>query len=156
MSNLNKKKISKILDIGSSFLFLDSAKILEKKKCAIGQSKINSSHWTFSSHLLKDPIFPGALLVEIMCQTAMLIVYKDIEKYYNAKGFLRAVNINFKNTLKRKISPIKIRSEAKKISLKRGISIYKVKITSLNNKTVFADGEITHFVPLKFIKKQVD
>ena len=58
--------------------------------------------------------------------------------------------------IKRKISPIKIRSEAKKISLKRGISIYKVKITSLNNKTVFADGEITHFVPLKFIKKQVD
>jgi len=127
---------------------------LKKKECAIGQYKIKRSHWTFSSHLLKDPIFPGALLVEIMCQTAMLIIYKDIEKYYSAKGFLRAVNIDFKNTLKRKISPIKIRSEAKKISQKRGISNYKVKITSLNNKTVFAEGEITHFVPLKFVKKK--
>ena len=83
----------------------------------------------------------------------MLIIYEDIEKYYNAKGFLRSVNIDFKNTLKKKLSPIKIRSEAKKISFKRGISVYEVKITSLNNKTVFADGEITHFVPLKFVKK---
>ncbi len=154
MIKLNKKKISKILDIGAQFLFLDSAKILEKKNCAISQYKIKSSHWTFSSHLLKDPIFPGALLVEIMCQTAMLIIYRDIQKYFNAKGFLRSVNIDFKNTIKKKHSPIKIRSEAKKISFKRGISIYKVKITSLNNKIVFADGEITHFVPLKFIKKK--
>lgn len=154
MSNLNKKKISKILDIGASFLFLDSAKILKKKNCAIGQYKIKSSHWTFSSHLLKDPIFPGALLVEIMCQTAMLIIYRDIQKYFSAKGFLRSVNIVFKNTLKKELSPVKIRSEAKKISFKRGISIYKVKITSLNNRTVFADGEITHFVPIKFSKKK--
>tara|TARA_Y100000817_G_C16724394_1_gene485089 strand:+ start:297 stop:761 length:465 start_codon:yes stop_codon:yes gene_type:complete len=154
MSNLNKKKISKILDIGAPFLFLDSAEILEKKNCAIGQYKIKSSHWTFSSHLLNDPIFPGALLVEIMCQTAMLIIYRDIQKYYSAKGFLKSVNIDFKNTLKRELSPIRIKSEAKKISFKRGISIYKVKITSLNNRIVFADGEITHFVPLKFSKKK--
>ena len=60
----------------------------------------------------------------------------------------------FKNTLKRELAPIKIKSEAKKISFKRGISIYKVKITSLNNRIVFADGEITHFVPLKFSKKK--
>ena len=83
-----------------------------------------------------------------------MIIYRDIQKYFNAKGFLRSVNIDFKNTIKKKHSPIKIRSEAKKISFKRGISIYKVKITSLNNKIVFADGEITHFVPLKFIKKK--
>ena len=65
MSNLNKKKISKILDIGLSFLFLDSAKIFKKKNCAVGLYKIKSSHWTFASHLLKDPIFPGVLLIEI-------------------------------------------------------------------------------------------
>ena len=152
MSYLNKKKLSKILDIGTSFLFLDSAKIFKKKNCAVGLYEIKSSHWTFSSHLLKNPTFPGVLLTETMCQTAMLIIYKGIEKFYSSKGFLRSINIDFKNTIKRELSPIKVRSTAKKISFKRGISIYKVKITSLNNKTVFADGEITHFVPLKFLK----
>ena len=150
---LNKKEISKYLDIGPFFLFLDSAKILKKKNCAIGKLKIKKFHWTFSDHLLSKPIFPGTLLVETMCQTAMLIIYKNTEKEYSSKGVLRSVNITFKNALEKKLTPINLKSEAKKISYKRGVSVYSVKITSINNKTIFAEGSITHFISLKFLKK---
>ena len=84
MENFNKKKISKLLDIGPSFLFLDSAKIIKKKNYAIARLKIRSSHWTFSSHLLSKPIFPGSLLVEAMCQTAMLIIYRNTKEDYTS------------------------------------------------------------------------
>lgn len=154
MENFNKKKISKLLDIGPSFLFLDSAKIIKKKNYAIARLKIRSSHWTFSSHLLSKPIFPGSLLVEAMCQTAMLIIYRNTKEDYTSKGVLRSVNIDFKNALIKKKTSINIKIEAKKISYKRGISIYSVKITSTNNKIVFAEGEITHFIPLKFFKEK--
>ena len=151
--NLNKKKISKLLDIGSAFLFIDQAVIYDKKKICITKTNIKKTHWTFSSHLLSKPIFPGALLIEIMCQTAMLNIYKKTNKIYNSTGFLSSVDIKFKNVIKKKMAPLIIQSEAKEISYNRGLSIYEVRTYSKNSKIVFADGKITHFIPINFLKK---
>lgn len=154
MSYLDKKKISKQLDIGSSFLFLDKAKIFEKKSSALGKLKIRNSHWSFSSHLIKQPMFPGVFLVEALCQTAMLIIYKKFTQNLKSKGFLRNVNVTFRNVISKKNTPLEIKTFAKKISSVRGVSIYFVKATSLNGKTTFADGEIIHFVPLEIKKNK--
>ena len=51
------------------------------------------------------------------------------------------------------MAPLIIQSEAKEISYNRGLSIYEVRTYSKNSKIVFADGKITHFIPINFLKK---
>jgi|ETNmetMinimDraft_20_1059909.scaffolds.fasta_scaffold194718_1 3-hydroxymyristoyl/3-hydroxydecanoyl-(acyl carrier protein) dehydratase len=143
---LTKSQICKLLDISSAFLFLNSSKISKKKKEVIGKFKIPRSHWIFSAHLISDPMFPGVFLVEAMCQTAMLMIYLNLKKN-SPRGVLRSVDITFKNPVKRKTTPLILRTEAKEISSKRGISNFSVKISSFDNKITYAEGSIVHFLP---------
>jgi 3-hydroxymyristoyl/3-hydroxydecanoyl-(acyl carrier protein) dehydratase len=153
---LNKLQISRCLNISNNFLFLNSCKINKKKKTIYGEFKISKKNWIFSSHLIDEPIFPGTLIAESLCQTAMVMIYKKITNKSN-RGYLSSINISFKKKIHPKLKNLTFKTEAKEIFSSRGVSIFKVKITCRNKKIIYAEGEIKHFNSKEFlpIKKNI-
>jgi len=147
---LNKLQISRCLNISNDFLFLNSCKISKKRKTIYGEFKISKKNWIFSSHLIDEPIFPGSLITESMCQTAMVMIYQKKSKE-SSRGYLSSLNISFKNKIHPKLKKLIFKTEAKEMFYKRGVSIYKVKFTCKDKKVVYAEGEITHFNSKEFL-----
>lgn len=149
---LNKSKIKKLLNIESGFLYIDTGRILKNKNISISETKINPSDKIFKEHLKDDPVYPGVLLIEMMCQTTMLDIYNKNLRNYSSRGFLTSVNIHFKNTLRQKNCPTTLRSKSVRVFFKRGISVYKVKILNKKTNATLAQGEVSHFIS-PFLKK---
>lgn len=56
------------------FLFVDSVKIIEPAKRAVGKRKIRPDEWFFKGHFPGYPILPGVLIVESLAQTACVLL----------------------------------------------------------------------------------
>jgi len=56
------------------FLFVDSVKIIEPLKRAVGKRKIRPDEWFFKGHFPGYPILPGVLIVESLAQTACVLL----------------------------------------------------------------------------------
>ncbi|QCI21547.1 3-hydroxyacyl-ACP dehydratase FabZ [Buchnera aphidicola (Hyadaphis tataricae)] len=144
--SVNAKSILKILPHRYPFLMIDKVITFKIFKClkAIKNCSINEPF--FQGHFLKNPIFPGVLIIEAMAQASGILIYKstgelNINKLYH---FVGMDNVRFKKNVipGDQILIEVIWSEVNKKILKfKNIAIVKnnivCKSTIIFSKTVF-------------------
>jgi 3-hydroxymyristoyl/3-hydroxydecanoyl-(acyl carrier protein) dehydratase len=142
------QKISKLLDIHDPFLFVDRARLFNYNLLSGAQSEyvVDSSHWIFKSHMRNNPVFPGALLGECLCQTAMIDVYSRLKSELN-RGLLRSTDFTFLNKVTCETGPVTLIAVAKLLSLKRGVSTYALNLDDYNSGKRIAQGSLCHVIP---------
>jgi 3-hydroxymyristoyl/3-hydroxydecanoyl-(acyl carrier protein) dehydratase len=150
----NKIQLIELLRIGPRFLFIDEAEYSERDKSVVTKYCLKEDHWIFESHLLGNPVFPGNLLSELACQSAMVNAYQDVVSNYD-RGLLRSVNFTFF----KKIEFYCNRNQTLLCTVdlmekKRGISKFQAKIY-LNTKAniLICAGDIVHSISLVHVKK---
>ncbi|QCI20965.1 3-hydroxyacyl-ACP dehydratase FabZ [Buchnera aphidicola (Hyperomyzus lactucae)] len=100
-NTLNIKKIFKILPHRYPFLLID--RVLNFKNFeflnAIKNCTINEPY--FQGHFVKEPIFPGVLIIEAMAQAASILIYKSIGQLHINKlyYFVGIDSTRFKKTV---------------------------------------------------------
>lgn len=86
-NTLNIKKIFEILPHRYPFLLID--RVLNFKNFeflnALKNCTVNEPY--FQGHFLKEPIFPGVLIVEAMAQAASILIYKSINQFNLNKSY---------------------------------------------------------------------
>ena len=144
----NKTQLTEFLRIGSEFLFIDEAYYSEVNRSVRSKYCLSENHWIFKSHLLGNPVFPGNLLSELSCQSAMVSVYQDVVSDAE-RGFLRSVNftffkkIEFDHTGNQSIECL-----INLLESRRGISKFQAKIF-LGNRVdqLICAGQVVHARP---------
>lgn len=72
--NLNKKQLSKILNIEDPFLIIDNVINIIPFKSGTGIKKIKKNEWFFKCHLINNPLMPGTLQTEAMLQSIISVI----------------------------------------------------------------------------------
>ncbi|AEO08042.1 3-hydroxyacyl-ACP dehydratase FabZ [Buchnera aphidicola] len=136
---LNINKIFEILPHRYPFLLIDRIVHLENFKYlkAIKNCTINEPY--FQGHFIKEPIFPGVLIIEAMAQASSILIYKstgqlNINKLYY---FVGIDNARFKNIV---IPGDQIIIEITFLQSKRNMFIFKNKATV--NKNIICKSKI--------------
>lgn len=149
----NKNQLVELLKIGPKFLLIDEAQYLDGDKSVIATYLLKNDHWIFDSHLIGNPVFPGNLLSELACQSAMISVYQD-NLTNTDRGLLRSVDFTFykkiefqDNGMQQLLCTIKLIEE------KRGISKFKANIfLDKGTGLLVCAGNIVHAKSLVKIK----
>lgn len=79
-NNLNIKKILKILPHRYPFLLIDRVLKLSTFKYLKATKNCTINEPFFQGHFLKDPVFPGVLIIESMAQAAGILIYESTGK----------------------------------------------------------------------------
>lgn len=145
---ISSQKISKLLDIHDPFLFINRARLFKDDLVSGAQSEyiVDSSHWIFKSHMRSKPVFPGVLLGECLCQTAMIDLYSRSESEMN-RGLLRSIDFTFISKVTCEAGPVTMMAVATLVSIKRGISTYSLHLDDCNSGKRIAQGSICHVIP---------
>jgi 3-hydroxymyristoyl/3-hydroxydecanoyl-(acyl carrier protein) dehydratase len=93
MQILNQAEISKILDIGSNFLFVDSFENLNLGIDGRATYIFDERHKFIKSHFTSKVVIPGALIMESMLQAMALTIYNA--EYWEGIALVANVNIEF-------------------------------------------------------------
>ena len=93
MQILNQAQISKILDIGSNFLFVDSFENLNLGIDGRATYIFDERHKFIKSHFTSKVVIPGALIMESMLQAMALTIYNA--EYWEGIALVANVNIKF-------------------------------------------------------------
>ena len=144
----DKKQLTDLLRIGSDFLFIDEANYHEISKSVYSKYFLSKDHWVFKSHLLGSPVFPGNLLSELSCQSAMISVYQDVVSDVN-RGYLRSVNFTFykKIDFESRCNQI-IYCSIDLVESRRGVSKFQAKIFLDNDPSqLICSGQVVHARP---------
>ena len=72
--NLNKKQLSKLLNINDPFLMIDNVKNIIPLKSGTGIKIIKKNEWFFKCHLTNNPLMPGTLQTEAMLQSIISVI----------------------------------------------------------------------------------
>ena len=140
-NKLNTNQIIEYLQITPPFLMIDYvANIIPGKKChAI--KKIKEDEWFFKSHLEKEQVMPGVLLIESMLQSLVLTIY-TMDNHKGKIAFVSQVTTK----LLSKVKPNnKLNIYAELLNYKRGISKGRA-LCKVNEKNV-CTGEFTLISP---------
>ncbi|QCI18222.1 3-hydroxyacyl-ACP dehydratase FabZ [Buchnera aphidicola (Aphis nasturtii)] len=129
------KKILKILPHRYPLLLIDRIldfKIFHYLK-ALKNCTINEPF--FQGHFLKDPVFPGVLIIEAMTQAAAILIYKSIKGSLNINKLYHFVGIENARFKKNIIPGDQIFIEVFYLENKRNLIKFKV-IAIVNNKNI--------------------
>ena len=77
---IEKENIKKIIPYGDEFLLIDKVLILEENRI-IAEKKVHKNDPVFKAHFIDFPIYPGALIIEGLGQSATLLVRSKIENH---------------------------------------------------------------------------
>ena len=122
--SLNINEITDYLEITPPFLMIDYVERLIPGKSCYAIKKLKKDDWFFKCHLEREQIMPGALQIEAMLQTLVLVIY-SIKGH---KGKLSYVT-DISTKLLSSVSPdCQLDIYADLLSYKRGIAIGEVKI----------------------------
>jgi 3-hydroxyacyl-[acyl-carrier-protein] dehydratase len=75
---LDVNRIKELIPHRDPFLWVDSIKIIEPGKNAIGTKHVKPDEDVFRGHFPGHPIFPGVLIIEAMAQTAGCLVVQSL------------------------------------------------------------------------------
>lgn len=95
----NKEKIKSILPQREPFLFIDEVIEVEEGKRVVAKKYLDPKANFFRGHFPGNPVMPGALTIEAMGQTSIILYYTarpDIAKT-NPDYYLSNVNATFKS-----------------------------------------------------------
>ncbi|MFH1956884.1 MAG: UDP-3-O-acyl-N-acetylglucosamine deacetylase [bacterium] len=104
------------------FLFVDSVKIIEPVKRAVGKRKIRPDEWFFKGHFPGYPIFPGVLIAEALAQTACVLILSKPELKGKLPFFMGIESVKFRrpvfpgDTLTLDIEVLRARMRGGKVS----------------------------------------
>lgn len=97
MTILSQREISKVLDIGSKFLFLDSCEIIEPGVSSRASYIFDGRHEYVSQHFLSGIVIPGVLILESMLQSMALTIYST--KSWMGLALVTDLNAQFLSSL---------------------------------------------------------
>jgi 3-hydroxyacyl-[acyl-carrier-protein] dehydratase len=148
-NSLNVDEIIEYLEITPPFLMIDSVeKIIPGKSC-YAIKKLKQDDWFFKCHLEREQIMPGALQIEAMLQTLVLVIY-TLDGHKGKLSFVSDITTK----LLSKVSPdSQLDIYANLLSYKRGIAkgIVEAKVSNLD----VCKGEFTlispHYMPISKI-----
>jgi 3-hydroxymyristoyl/3-hydroxydecanoyl-(acyl carrier protein) dehydratase len=145
------ERLGELLDVYPPFFFLDRARVFrdDRGNGAEAEYVIDKNHWIYKSHMPSQPVFPGALLCEFLCQTAMVEAYSRIN-LTEGRGFLRSIKFTFLNKISCENGAVSMVGVALLSSCKRGLSDYCVYAYDYKSGKRIAEGIITHSIPLNF------
>ncbi len=122
---LNKHDLMNLLPHRDPFLLVDEVQILEKGETAEAVFHVLPTLDFFKGHFPGNPILPGVLQIEIMAQTAGVVVLHAHEKKENLRVFLTSVeSAKFKKTV---VPPSDLKICVKKIKEKCSIFVFEGK-----------------------------
>ena len=138
MRILNQAEISKLLDIGSNFLFIDSYEILNPGIDGSATYIFDERHKFIKSHFTTRVVIPGVLIMESMLQAMALTIY-NTESW---KGIALVANVNTEF-----LTPLHLQSRIEnysRIVLKRGGRI-EGEVTCLSNEKIVSSMKCTYY-----------
>mgnify|MGYP000226908668 CR=1 FL=1 len=139
--SLNINEITDYLEITPPFLMIDYVERLIPGKSCYAIKKLKKDDWFFKCHLEREQIMPGALQIEAMLQTLVLVIY-SIKGH---KGKLSYVT-DISTKLLSSVSPdCQLDIYAVLLSYKRGVATGEVKIM-IGNKNI-CQGEFKLISP---------
>lgn len=135
---LNINQIKEIIPQRSPFLLVDRIDELEPGKRGIGRKCVTYNEPFFPGHFPEEPVMPGVLIVEALCQVGA-VVCLSAEEYKGKNAYVGGINkFKFRN----KVVPGDVLTlEVELIKSKGHIGIAKAK--AYDGEKVFAEGELT-------------
>ncbi|MCM8796107.1 MAG: 3-hydroxyacyl-ACP dehydratase FabZ [Candidatus Omnitrophica bacterium] len=95
----DKEKIKSILPQREPFLFIDEVIEVEEGKRVVAKKYLDPALDFFKGHFPGNPVMPGALIIEAMAQTGLILYYTT--KPHIAKThpdyYLTSINVTFKS-----------------------------------------------------------
>jgi beta-hydroxyacyl-ACP dehydratase FabZ len=136
------KDIIRILPHRYPFLLVDRIIEIELWKRAVGLKNVTSNEHFFQGHFPRNPIMPGALIVEAMAQVggilARLSVSGLLEKESNDSiYFISMDNVKFRKPV---VPGDQLRLEVQ--TLRTGSRIWKIAAKSFVEKDIVAEAEL--------------
>jgi len=136
------KDIIRILPHRYPFLLVDRIIEIELWKRAVGLKNVTSNEPFFQGHFPRNPIMPGALIVEAMAQVggilARLSVSGLLEKESNDSiYFISMDNVKFRKPV---VPGDQLRLEVQ--TLRTGSRIWKIAAKSFVEKDIVAEAEL--------------
>ena len=101
---LDLNQIEKILPQKDPFILIDKVTELEPGEKVVAVKDIKTNDWFFKGHFPGHPVMPGALIIEAMAQTSILLYYSKYKDSLKKKPdyYLGAIN---KATFKHPVGP---------------------------------------------------
>ena len=138
---LERKEISRQLDIKDPFLMIDEISIDISLSKAKSLKFLNKKEWFFLSHMTKSPVMPATLQMEGMLQTLVLLIY-NISNSKSSRSFIVDAKTKFHSKV---FSQSFINYHAELIHNRRGI--YKGIVIGKYNDDKICEGEFTYASP---------
>ncbi len=135
---LNINEIKEIIPQRSPFLLVDRIDELEPGIRGIGRKCVTYNEPFFPGHFPEEPVMPGVLVVEALCQVGA-VVCLSAEEFKGKNAYVGGINkFKFRN----KVVPGDVLTlEVELIKNKGHIGIAKAK--AYDEDKVFAEGELT-------------
>ena len=90
ISIYSSSEISRILNIGPEFIFVDSCEEIDPGKTSKMTFTFNNRHTFLWAHFLSEPMVPGVIIIEAMLQSIAITLYSDPRWL----GLALVVNVN--------------------------------------------------------------
>ncbi len=97
MTVLTQVEISKILQIGQDFLFVDTCEYLDPGARSNTTYLFDERHTFMKHHFLSETVIPGVLIIESMLQSMALTIYSD--KSWKGLALISGLNAQFLSSL---------------------------------------------------------
>jgi 3-hydroxymyristoyl/3-hydroxydecanoyl-(acyl carrier protein) dehydratase len=115
---MGKEEISKLIDIYPPFLMIDGVREVSPGKTSSCYVNVTGEEWYLKAHIPSLCLMPGTLLIELMLQTAVLMLY-TMEDFSGEKAIIQTIE----SKLIRNINPpTLIESFCEINSFRRGIA----------------------------------
>ncbi len=138
MKILGQAEISKILDIGFDFLFVDSFENLKSGESGGAKYLFDERHKFIKGHFISGVVIPGALILESMLQSMALTIYHA--EFWTGRALITNIEIEF-------LAPLPLQSQVEnycRIIINRGASVVG-EVTCSSNKKIVGSMKCTYY-----------
>lgn len=125
---LDFEQIKEIIPQRFPFLMLDRVLELEAGVRAVGIKNLTGNEWFYQGHFPKKAITPGAMIIEAIAQTAIVLLCVTQPGHPDATHLLGSVKLRFLrpvwpgDQLRIEVTPVKVTSQAAVISARVSVN----------------------------------